>query len=165
MTAKKRQFTENSTFAKWSDVEPDGRLHLPTEITSMLSWYVSGSACEVLMELREEGSLLIHAGSRIVEVEEQRLQVLEDFHGVEGLRRVALTHSVFCQGKFGRSNRRITLQASVLAHLGVAKPSRVLCLVYADRIEILSKSKYLEMSELTKSDVTLDLPDNAPPDD
>jgi hypothetical protein len=150
--------TGEKVFAKWADVEPDGRLHLPTEITSRVSWYVRGAEIEVLVELREEGALLIHAGSRMAEVEDQRTQILQDFEGLEGLRRVALTHSVFFPGRFGRSNRQMMLRSSVLAHLGIAKPNKVLCLVYADRIEVLSEAKYHELSKATKLDVVLNTP-------
>ena len=57
-----------TVLAKWAEVEVDGRLRLPTEITSQISWYMPAAEVEVVLELREEGSLLIHAGFRIAEV-------------------------------------------------------------------------------------------------
>jgi hypothetical protein len=148
----------DTVFAKWAEVEADGRLRLPTEITSRLSWYTPGVELEVLIELCEKGSLLIHAGTRIAEVEEQRSQLLRDFEGLEGPRRVALTYSFFFAGRFGKSNRQIVLRSSALAHLGIAKPNRVLCLVYVDRIEVLSEAKYEELSKIIRLDVVLETP-------
>jgi hypothetical protein len=130
----------------------------------MVSWYVAGDTTEVLLELRDEGSVLIHSGTRGQEVQQLRQALVNEFKGrVEGLRRAAVSCAVFRSATIGKSNRRIMLHTSVLRHLGVTKPARVLCLVYADRIEILSEPKAREYILITGSDIGLgDLDPNPP---
>jgi hypothetical protein len=143
--------------AEWSEIDQDSRVRLPHEVTAVVSWYITGSAVDVLLEMRDDGVVLVHPASRRREVEERRQALISEFNDrVEGLRRAAISCAVFRPAAIGKGNRRITLQTSVLQHLGVTKPARVLCLAYADRIEILSETKAKELIMASRADIMLE---------
>jgi hypothetical protein len=145
------------TAAEWTEIDGDARIRLPQEVITMISWYAAGDAIDVLLELREEGSVLVHSGARRQEVEQLRQALVTEFGGrVEGLRRAAISCAVFRTATIGKSNRRITLHTAVLEHLRVTKPARVLCLAYADRIEILSEAQAKEHIAITSADIRLE---------
>lgn len=147
-----------TTLARWGEIESDARLHIPTDVLSGVDWYVSGKRCDVLIELRERGSFLIHGGAQIAEITEKRkLLFLEHADKVESLRRIAISHAQFLQAAIGQSNRRITLPVSILSHLGVTKPARVLCLAYAGRIEVLSEERANTLMGVAHIDINVDL--------
>ena len=157
MSNGNRQFLEKGAASGWGEIEPDGRLHVPIELTVKLSWYRPKVSCEVVLECRERGAVLVHPGHRWKEIEDQLVAVLEEFPA-DGWRRIAIAYSVFHRAKFGQSNRRIHLTSAIIDHLGVPKPSRVHCLYYSDTLEILSESKYTELCRVTHADVLLELP-------
>jgi DNA-binding transcriptional regulator/RsmH inhibitor MraZ len=142
--------------AEWAEVDSDGRLHLPVKIASSVTWYRTGQACEVVLEFHKKGCLLIHGGSVWSEIEEQRKALEHEFAGeIAGKRRVALSHLVFRKASIGKSNRRIGLQAEVLQHLGVQKPARVVCLSYADKVEVLCEEAVGQELDSTRNDIVI----------
>jgi DNA-binding transcriptional regulator/RsmH inhibitor MraZ len=144
------------TEAEWTEVDSDGRLHLPAKIASSVTWYRTGQTCEVVLELSKKGSLLIHGGSVWSEIEEQRQTLENEFaKGIDGKRRVALSHLVFRKASIGKSNRRVGLQAEVLHHLGIQKPARVVCLVYSDKVEVLCEEAVAQELNSTRKDIVL----------
>jgi hypothetical protein len=94
---------------------------------------------------------------RAEELTEQRRTLLEEFDDqIEAQRRIALSHSIFIPASIGEKNRRITLRASVLDHLRISKPVRVLCLGYAGHLEILSDERAAALAVVTSVDISLD---------
>ena len=140
--------------ATWAEVEADGRLHIPSEIVAVISWYKPG--CNVVVELGNPGSILIRDYSVTAEIEQQRLALAEEFPGeLEGPRRLALSRLIFRIAKIGSRNHRLTLNSDVLLHLEVQKPARVLCLVYSDRIEVVSEQTGLRLLDAARRDIVL----------
>lgn len=145
------------TVARWGEVEPDARLHIPKEVLLNFDWYVAGKSCAVLIELRpERGSIWIRRGTHLNELAAKRKVLLEEHSDkTEALRRIAMSQLLFLEAAIGKTNRRITLPASVLDHLKVGKPAKVLCLAYASRIEILSEERVAALSETTRIDINI----------
>jgi hypothetical protein len=142
--------------ASWGDIDADNRLHIPSDVLSHLTWYETRGACAVLVELREPGCLRLHHGDRTKELTDQRQTILEEFDDqMEAQRRIALSHAIFIPATIGEKNRRITLRASVLDHLRVNKLARVLCLGYADHLEILSEERAATLAIAMRVDINL----------
>jgi hypothetical protein len=143
--------------ASWGEIDSDNRLHVPSDVLSYLTWYETRKPCAVVVELREPGCLRLHHGSRAKELTEQRQTLLESFDDqIEARRRIALSHAIFIPANIGEKNRRITLRASVLDHLRVSKLARVLCLGYADHLEILSEERAAALAVAMRVDINLD---------
>jgi DNA-binding transcriptional regulator/RsmH inhibitor MraZ len=142
--------------ASWGEIDADSRLHVPSDVLSYLTWYETRKPCAVLVELREPGCLRLHHGDRIRELTQQRQTVLEEFDDqIEAQRRVAISHAIFIPATIGEKNRRITLRASVLDHLRISKLARVLCLGYANHLEILSEERAATLVVATRIDIDL----------
>jgi hypothetical protein len=143
--------------ASWGEIDADSRLHVPSDVLSHLTWYETRKSCAVLIELREPGCLRLHHGSRAKELTQQRQTLLETFDDqIEAQRRIALSHAIFIPANIGEKNRRITFRASILDHLRVSKLARVLCLGYADHLEILSEERAAALTVAIRVDVNLD---------
>jgi hypothetical protein len=143
--------------ASWGEIDADNRLHIPTDVLSYLTWYETKKPCPVLIELREPGCLRLHHGGRAKELVEQRQTLLDEFDDqIEAQRRIALSHAIFIPASIGEKNRRITLRTSVLDHLRVSKLVRVLCLGYANHVEILSEESAATLAVATRIDINLD---------
>jgi hypothetical protein len=147
--------------AQWGYIDdPDSRLQVPTDILKCTHWYTTGKRCEVLIELREPGSIFLHRGSLYDDIEQKRKGLLEELGDkAEAIRRITLSKSMFIRAAFGKTNRRITLSAEVLAHLGIGKPARVLCLAYLGNIEVLSEQRARILAETTRMDINLGDPE------
>jgi hypothetical protein len=68
---------------------------------------------------------------------------------------LALSRLIFRIAKIGSRNHRLTLNSDVLLHLEVQKPARVLCLVYSDRIEVVSEQTGLRLLDAARRDIVL----------
>lgn len=148
---------QQTQIAAWSEIDSDSRLRIPTEISSQTMWCIPGHRCDALIELREKGVLIIHDGRRVDDIEEQCRELFEELADkVEALRRAALSRAIYIPASIGKTNRRVTLSAQVLAHLGVTKLARVLCLAYSAKIEVISEARVAELFEAVRLDINLD---------
>lgn len=142
---------------EWAAIDNDGRIKIPSEITDCLSWFTPKKKMPVLIDLSNQGMIVIrHLPEVLAMLEERRQTLAEDTEDAAlAMRQVAMTHHFFREANLVVPERRIGLRAIVLDHLETKPGGRLFCLGYADRIEARNEISARELIRQHAGDLVI----------